>query len=82
MEYIPKHLLNDDIIYHYCSISTAIEFILFEGELKLSPRQKSTDPIENLDFKRESILWGEPDESLFKIGRNILNDAKRKVHKP
>lgn len=44
---IIERLASDDTIYHYCSTSTALEYILFDLKLKLSHRKKSTDPIES-----------------------------------
>ncbi|MDH4474531.1 MAG: DUF2971 domain-containing protein [Fluviicola sp.] len=45
---IPEVFKSQDTIYHYCSTNTAIEHILFEKQLRLSPRKSSFDPIENL----------------------------------
>lgn len=44
---IPEVFKNQDTIYHYTSVNTAIEYILFEKELRFSPRKSSFDPIEN-----------------------------------
>jgi len=44
---IPEIFKDEDIIYHYCKFDTAMLYILLKGELKLSPRHKSVDPIES-----------------------------------
>lgn len=45
---IPERFKDKDTIYHYTKLSTAIEYILYNEELLLSPRINSFDPIENL----------------------------------
>ena len=45
---IPECFKSEDILYHYTKLSTAIECILFEEELLLSPREESYDPIEKV----------------------------------
>ncbi|MBE9468618.1 MAG: DUF2971 domain-containing protein [Bacteroidetes bacterium] len=47
-----KKFYNDDIIYHYTKASTAINFILYNKELKFSESKKSTDPIESCNHRR------------------------------
>jgi len=44
---VPENLKSKDTIFHYCKSQTAIEYILFNKEIKLSPRKKSIDPLEN-----------------------------------
>lgn len=46
-QHIPEIFNSNDILYHYCDIDTAIKYILFEEKLRLSPRKKSIDPVEN-----------------------------------
>ncbi len=41
-----NHISSDDIIYHYTKASTAIDYILFNKLLKLTPRNNSFDPVE------------------------------------
>lgn len=41
-----KHIWSEDIIYHYTKASTAIDYILYDKLLKLTPRKNSVDPIE------------------------------------
>ncbi|KJD35783.1 hypothetical protein PW52_08595 [Tamlana sedimentorum] len=43
-----KEIYNDDIIYHYTKSSIAIDYILYNEELKFGKRQYSIDPIESL----------------------------------
>ncbi|MDF3027477.1 MAG: hypothetical protein K0S23_1784 [Fluviicola sp.] len=45
---IPKVFTDQDTIYHYTSLNIAIEHILFEKQLRFSPRIHSNDPIEFL----------------------------------
>ena len=53
---IPENFNNKDTVFHYCKTKTAIEHILFNREIRLSPRNNSNDPIENISFKiSESI---------------------------
>ncbi|MCE5332661.1 MAG: DUF2971 domain-containing protein [Bacteroidales bacterium] len=44
---IVELLNSDDTIYHYCKLHTAIDYILYNQQLKLSVRDNSNDPIEN-----------------------------------
>jgi hypothetical protein len=44
---IPKVFENEDTIYHYTKSQTAIEYILFEKQLRQSSRKISDDPFEN-----------------------------------
>ncbi len=47
------YFLNDDVIYHYTNLYTALEYILDNRidnrTLRLSPRGNSIDPVENWD---------------------------------
>jgi hypothetical protein len=45
---IPEVFRKSDTIFHYCKLSTALEDILYNKKLRLSPRYKSLDPVENL----------------------------------
>jgi hypothetical protein len=55
-KYIPKNFNSDDTIYHYCELNTAIELILHNLTLRMSPRKNSNDPLENSDSM--NILGG------------------------
>ena len=44
---IPTVFQSPDIVYHYCDLNTAIEYILHEKQIRLSSRRNSIDPIEN-----------------------------------
>ncbi|MDO3695651.1 DUF2971 domain-containing protein [Wenyingzhuangia sp. chi5] len=52
-------LLNDlydnDIIYHYTNASTAIDFILYNNQLKFNESRKSNDPIESSNPQRSTV---------------------------
>ena len=43
---LSEKLNEPDIVFHYTSLSTAIEKILFEGKLKVSPKTNAGDPFE------------------------------------
>lgn len=44
---IPEILSQKNIVYHYTKTHNVIEHILFQNQLRLSPRVNSIDPIEN-----------------------------------
>ena len=46
---IPSLFKDDDIIYHYTTSETALNYILKNQKLRLSPRKNAIDPIENKD---------------------------------
>lgn len=46
---IPEMYKDDDIVYHYTTTETALNYILKDKKLRLSPRKNSIDPIENKD---------------------------------
>jgi hypothetical protein len=54
-----KSIYNDDIIYHYTKASTAIDFILYNNELKFSKARNSYDPIESRKARRRTVSYGE-----------------------
>lgn len=53
-----KRIYSDDIIYHYTKASTAIDFILFNGQLRFNARKNSNDPIESRKARRSTIYEG------------------------
>lgn len=65
-----KNLYSDDIIYHYTKASTAIDFILYNLQLKFSKRKKSNDPIESNMARRGTVYWGYNDDKLYKVNEN------------
>lgn len=54
-----KNIYNDDIIYHYTKASTAIDFILFNNQLRFNAARKSIDPIESKKARRGIVYSGE-----------------------
>lgn len=44
---VPPFYADDDTVYHYTSTNVVLEHILRTGQLRLSPRSLSNDPIEN-----------------------------------
>lgn len=53
-----KKIYNDDVIYHYTRASTAIDYILFNEQLKFSRRNNSIDPIESRKANRRIVSTG------------------------
>ena len=53
-----KSIYNEDIIYHYTKASTAIDFILYNNQLKFSSARKSMDPIESIKPRRSTVYSG------------------------
>jgi hypothetical protein len=53
-----KKMYNEDVIYHYTKASTAIDYILFNDQLKFSHRNKSIDPIESKKVNRGIVSTG------------------------
>ena len=47
---IPNEFKGQNVLYHYTEASTALEYIPADERLKLSPRKKSADPIENSEI--------------------------------
>lgn len=70
---IPEIFQSKDIVYHYCSASTAIEHILHKGELRLSNRRQAIDPIENLS------PWFSYSGPQIEQGFTIRDRAKTKI---
>lgn len=46
---LPDLFRSEDTLYHYTKMNTAIEHILWDGQLRLSPRKDSIDPMESSD---------------------------------
>lgn len=53
-----KDIYKDDIIYHYTKASTAIDYILFNNQLKFKEYKKSNDPIESANVRRGTVYHG------------------------
>lgn len=53
-----KSIYNEDIIYHYTKASTAIDYILFNNQLKFGRRKNSIDPTESREARRGTIITG------------------------
>lgn len=63
MKALPQLFEDTDTIYHYCSMNTALEYILYDKKLRLSPRKNAVDPIEKnipelvfYDFKKPEYV--------------------------
>lgn len=76
---IPAVFGEQDTVFHYTSMNTAIEYILHTKSLKLSPRLKSIDPIENLqNFISYSISGRAAENDFFK---NEFEEKSAKINK-
>lgn len=64
---IPEVFKSNDTIYHYTKIDTAIQHILHEGKLRLSPRMKAYDPIENIEPSFNHPLQASSDSEVVRI---------------
>lgn len=76
MSKIPDIFCNNDTIFHYCKTSTAIENILFDKKLRLTPRKESNDPIENKIIKIFDSIAAFP-EDIEQIEKNTNLDVEK-----
>lgn len=53
-----KKIYTEDIIYHYTKASTAIDFILYNGQLRFNSSRNSNDPIESRKPRRGIFYTG------------------------
>ena len=53
-----KRIYSEDIIYHYTKASTAIDFILYNQQLRFNASRKSNDPIESRKPRRSLVYTG------------------------
>jgi len=53
-----KKIYSEDVIYHYTKTSTAIDYILFNEQLKFSGRVNSIDPTESRKASRRIVSTG------------------------
>lgn len=58
---VPDVFKDQDTIYHYTSLNTAIDYILKKKQLRFSPRLASNDPIEFVmrPTRMGGVYWGE-----------------------
>ena len=52
-----KSIYNDDVIYHYTKASTAIDYILYNNNLKFGGTRNSFDPIESRKAERGTVYY-------------------------
>jgi hypothetical protein len=80
---IPEIFRQDNIVYHYTKTQDVIKHILFQNQLRLSPRVNSIDPFENtqpiilecsVDYEENPIL-----DKIF--GEQAIEKVKRKLAK-
>lgn len=72
-----KSIYNDDIIYHYTKASTAIDYILYNNQLKFNEVRKSYDPIESKKAKRATVYYG---SELDKLRNKQHSDDVNELH--
>jgi hypothetical protein len=53
-----KKIYNEDVVYHYIKASTAIDYVLFNEQLKFGLRSSSIDPIESRKARRAIVSTG------------------------
>lgn len=53
-----KEIYTEDTIYHYTKANTAIDFILYNQELRFNSSRKSNDPIESRTARRSTVYTG------------------------
>lgn len=73
-----KSIYKEDIIYHYTKTSTAIDYILFNNQLKFGKRKNSIDPTESRQANRGILITGsymdkEIDEKFSKEANQLEN---------
>ena len=73
-----KKIYNEDIIYHYTKSSIAIDYILYNEQLKFGKRQNSIDPIESLKAQGGTSFTGKYidsgiDEKFYKESNQLAN---------
>lgn len=73
-----KNLYRKDIIYHYTSADTAIDFILQNNQLKFNNARKSVDPIESKKAQRSTTYHGP--QAGDTVSKTDLDDANE-IHK-
>ena len=61
---IPDIFKSEDTIYHYTTLKSATEFILYDNNLRLSRRKNSNDPIEKILPSINFSEYGYSDEIL------------------
>jgi len=76
--WIPKIYQTEDTIFHYTKTATALEHILFNKKLRLSDRNDSNDPIENMTPSFSAGLIAGNQEELENI-QNITYDDSCKI---
>lgn len=75
-----KNLYNDDVIYHYTKASTAIDFILYNSQLKFSSAVSSADPIESKKARRGTVYHSNSSASESKSHSEEINQIHNFVN--
>jgi len=68
-----KSIYNSDIIYHYTKASTAIDYILYNNQLKFNQYKNSNDPIESSHVRRGTYYWGS------EVGKPISSKTQKDI---
>ncbi|MBK3518029.1 DUF2971 domain-containing protein [Carboxylicivirga marina] len=69
-------MAENNTLYHYCSMQTAIEYILPELRLLLNPMGNTNDPRENKSFSFAISGLGS-EENIWKVNREISDEIRR-----
>lgn len=73
--------VDDQFLYHFTKASTAIDHILNEGNLRLSPYTEMRDPLENKNLSSAISFQGDLPDDGTSIGdaRELVDALKRKM---
>lgn len=73
-----KSIYSDDIIYHYTKATTAIDFILYNNQLRFNKARNSVDPIESRRADRRTVYYdSEVDKDRSKQHYTEVNELHR-----
>ena len=75
-------LLNPDTVYHYTCAQVAIEYILNDKRLRLSPFSSTNDPLEYHDIPFGGAHWGDipdADKNYFTTEKKLTNYFRKNL---
>lgn len=70
---------DNEVIYHFTSLSTALEYMLYNGELRLSPFVNTNDPREIDDWAPTINMTGGIKQLSMEEIKESFNEAKNKA---
>ena len=74
---IPEIFKSADTVFHYTKLFTSLEYILYNRQLRLSPRFSSNDPIENISPSISSGLMAGTHDEVERIEKSTTETAER-----